>query len=164
MWHIFFKKKTFSSGLIYMAFDYLNHHSVRDLWINGSHWQRCDKKIGKFFSMGGFQAEHDSWIIINVHRNGIIPEKLCNIIGLSGKEDFCRTKLCLCNVALAFWLIFAHYFRITFLSQTFTIFVWLKASGRNSVKNTIRKRCFTARNGAAQNRTGVCAIIWQIDL
>lgn len=59
----------------------------------------------------------------NVHRNGILPEKLCNIIGLSGKEDFCRTKLCLCNVALAFRLIFAHYFRITFLSQTFTIFV-----------------------------------------
>lgn len=33
----FSKKKTFSSGLIYMAFDYLNHHSVRDLWINGAH-------------------------------------------------------------------------------------------------------------------------------
>ena len=97
-----------------------------------------------------FRREHDSWIIINVHRDGILPEKLCNIIGLSGKEDFCRTKLCLCNVALAFWLILAHYFRITFLSQTFTIFAGLKASGSNGVKNTIRKRCFTARNGAAQ--------------
>ena len=29
----------------------------------------------------------------NVHRNGILPEKLCNIIVLSGKEGFRRTKL-----------------------------------------------------------------------
>ncbi len=29
----------------------------------------------------------------NLHRNSILPEKLCNIIGLSAKKSFRRIKL-----------------------------------------------------------------------